>query len=156
MKANFFTYLFLFGAAFAQSPHFVGQPSASINNNGFLTVSFKEAGLGANQNILYTVGADFQATYQCCNKGGKHPQAGNKETTTGLVSGSGTFNSGKNGNIQGSITLTSGPSPGDFTCPPGQNLLLTSLEYSDIVLTDTTNHVSVNVAAPTPVTPQTC
>lgn len=157
MKAkNFFTYIALFGVAVAQSPHFVGKPSASIGGDGFLTVSFKEAGLGANQNINYAVTADFAATFQCCNNGGKHPKAGNKETTTGNVAGTGTFNSGQNGNIQGSIKLSTGPSPGDFTCPSGQDLLLTSLAYSNIVLTDTTTPVSINVANPSPVAPQTC
>jgi hypothetical protein len=36
--------------AFADSPHFI-RASGSLNNDGSLTVDFKEAGLGTNQNI---------------------------------------------------------------------------------------------------------
>ena len=49
--------LFAAPAALADSPHFV-QASGSLNGDGSLTVSFKEAGLGTNQNIDYTLSAD--------------------------------------------------------------------------------------------------
>lgn len=97
----------------------MGQPSASIGPDLLLTVSFKEAGLGANQNIDYTVNRDFIATYQYYYNSGKHPKAGNKEITTGDVLGTGRFNSGKNSNVQGSITTQSGLNPGSFTYPSG-------------------------------------
>jgi hypothetical protein len=42
--------------------------------------------------------------------------------------------------------LTAGPlSAGGFTCPSGQRLVLASVSYSNIVLTDTTNGVSTNL-----------
>ena len=44
-------------AATAQNEHFV-RASGSLNNDGSLTVSFKEAGLGTNQLINYTLTAD--------------------------------------------------------------------------------------------------
>jgi DNA-binding transcriptional regulator of glucitol operon len=48
--------------ALAQNEHFI-RASGSLSNNGSLTVSFKEAGLGTNQLINYTLTADATATY---------------------------------------------------------------------------------------------
>ena len=50
--------------ALAQNEHFISA-RASLNNNGMLTVSFKEAGLGTNQLITYVASADATATYVC-------------------------------------------------------------------------------------------
>lgn len=78
-------------AAQADSPHFI-KASATINSSGQLVCAFKEAGLG---NTLTTANvscsADATAVYQCFNNGGKHPQAGNKETVGGPVSNGGQF-----------------------------------------------------------------
>ena len=60
------------GAALADSPHFI-RASGSLNNDGSLTVNFKEAGLGTNQLINYTLSADATATYVCVNRGGANP-----------------------------------------------------------------------------------
>src|SRR5262250_71001 len=91
-------------AALAVSPHFVSA-SATVNADGSLTVSFKEAGLGDNVLISYTASADATATYVCVNKGGANPSAANKTTVSGPVSASGQFSSGKNGSISESLTL---------------------------------------------------
>ena len=117
--------------------------NASVNNNGSLTVSFDERGLG-NGNIDYVLTADVDATFACVNGGGKNPSAANKRTISSEVSTSGTFQS-KNGRVQASLT-TSAPTAGDFECPPGQRLVLASVTYSNIVLTDTTNGTSTSVA----------
>jgi hypothetical protein len=124
----------------AVSPHFI-TANATLNANGTLTATFKEAGLGTNQSINYTLSADATATYVCVNKGGANPSAQNKTTVAGPVSASGTFSSGKNGNVVGSLTVS--PPPSDITCPPGQTLQLASVSYSNVTLTDTTNNVSV-------------
>jgi hypothetical protein len=59
------------------------------------------------------------------------------------VSGGGSFEA-KNGRVVAS--LSAGPiSAGDFTCPSGQRLVLASVSYTNIVLTDTTNGVSTSV-----------
>ena len=43
--------------------------------------------------------------------------------------------------------MSAGPiSAGGFACPPGQRLVLASVSYSTIVLTDTTNGTGVSVA----------
>ena len=127
-------------AALAQSPHFI-KTSASIQNNGALNVSFKEAGLGSNVNINYLASADGTATYGCINGGGNHPKATNKETVNGPVSAGGTFSSGQNGTISQSLTIAP-PPPGSFSCPGGQRLLLGTVSYSNVSIADTTNSVS--------------
>ena len=117
--------------------------TGSVANNGALVVSFDERGLG-NDNIDYTLTADSVAVYACINGGGNHPQAANKETVNGDVSAAGSFEP-KNGRVQAS--LSAGPiSAGDFSCPNGQRLVLASVSYTNIVLTDTTNGTSIGVA----------
>lgn len=128
--------------ALAVSPHFISA-SGTLNANGSLTVNFKEAGLGTNQNINYLLTADATATYVCVNKGGANPSAQNKTTVAGPVSATGTFNSGKNGNVTASLTVN--PPPSDISCPKGQSLQLASVSYTNITLTDTTNGVMVLV-----------
>ncbi len=127
--------------ALAAAPKFHSATS-SVNNSGALVVSFDERGLG-NENIDYTLTADATATYACINGGGKNPSAANKRTVEGSVSTGGSFEP-KNGRVVAS--LTTGPlSRGGFSCPPGQRLVLASVSYTNIVLTDTTNNVSTSV-----------
>jgi hypothetical protein len=130
------------GAALADSPHFI-RASGSLNNDGSLTVNFKEAGLGTNQLIDYTLTADATATYVCVNRGGANPSAQNKTTVAGPVSASGSFSSGKNGQVTASLTVD--PPPSDISCPPGQSLELASVSYTNVMLTDTTNNVFIEL-----------
>jgi hypothetical protein len=131
--------------ALAQNEHFI-RASGSVNNTtGALTVSFKEAGLGTNQLINYTLTADATATYVCVNRGGGNPSAQNKTTVSGPVTASGTFSSGKNGQVTESLTAGL-PGPGSFSCPPGQSREIAQVSYTNIVLTDTTNNVAITVA----------
>jgi hypothetical protein len=129
-------------AALAQSPHFI-RATGTLNNIGTLTVSFKEAGLGTNQNINYVLSADATATYVCVNRGRANPSAQNKTTVAGPVSATGTFSSGKNGQVPASLTVS--PPPSDISCPPGQSLELAQVSYTNVVLTDTTNNVSITI-----------
>src|SRR5215203_180692 len=131
--------------ALAVSPHFINA-SGTINANGSLTVSFKEAGLGTNQNIDYVLTADATATYVCVNRGGANPSAQNKTTVSGPVTASGTFASGRNGNVTASLTVS--PPPSDISCPPGQSLELAQVTYTNVTLTDTTNDVSIAIGGP--------
>jgi hypothetical protein len=125
--------------AFADSPHFI-RASASLNANGTLTVSFKEAGLGTNQLITYVASADATATYVCVNRGGANPSASNKTTVAGPVSATGQFSSGKNGSVSASLTIS--PPPSNISCPGGQSLQLASVSYTNVAITDTTNGVT--------------
>src|SRR5215469_263187 len=130
--------------ALAVSPHFVSA-SGTVNSDGSLTVNFKEAGLGTNQNINYTLTAQGTATWVCVNNGGANPSAQNKTTVNGPVSATGTFSSGKNGNVTASLTLTPPPPPSTFSCPNGQKQATAEVTYTDVSITDTTNGVTAPV-----------
>jgi len=130
-----------FAAPALAAPHFQSA-SSSVNNAGALVVNFDERGLG-NDNVTYTLTADATALYACINRGGKNPEAANKQSFEGQVSGGGSFEV-KNGRVVAS--LTAGPllAP-QFTCPSGQQRVLAAVTYTNIVLTDTTNNVSTTV-----------
>jgi hypothetical protein len=125
-------------AAMAASPHFL-RASARLAGDD-LAVSFKEAGLGNNQNILYVASADFIRTDSCVNGGGKVPSDPKKTETSGLVEASDTFSSGKNGTISQTLTLEALDTTLD--CPPGQQETLISLTYSNVSIKDVTNGVT--------------
>lgn len=128
-------------AASADAPKF-HSASSSVNGAGALVANFDERGLG-NTNIDYTLTADATAVYACINGGGNHPQASNKETVNAEVSAAGSFEP-KNGRVQASLSAGP-PSAGSFSCPNGQRLVLASVSYTNIVLTDTTNGVSTSL-----------
>jgi len=127
-------------SALAVSPHFVSA-SASISGTN-LVVSFKEAGLGTNQLINYTAAGDATATVVCVNKGGGNPSASNKTTVSGPVTASGTFNSGKNGNVTASLTLMPPSPPSTFSCPKGQSEATAEVSYTNVSVTDTSNGIT--------------
>lgn len=118
--------------------------SGSVLDNGDLAISFDEAGLG-NEDITYTASAFASAFYGCINGGSNHPQADNKEAVNATTTGGGTFKA-KNGRVSGTVVLPVPPPPADFSCPSGQTAVLASVSYSNAVLTDTTNNVSITQA----------
>jgi hypothetical protein len=128
------------GAALA-APHFASA-SGEVNSAGTLVVTFDERGLG-NENIDYTLTADATALYACINRGGKNPSAANKQAFEGQVSGGASIEP-KNGRVRASIPAGPLLAP-EFTCPRGQSRELAHVSYSSIVLTDTTNDVSVTI-----------
>jgi hypothetical protein len=129
-------------AALADSPHFI-RATGTVNNDGSLTVNFKEAGLGTNQNIDYALSGNATAIYVCVNRGGANPSASNKTAVAGPVTATGTFNSGKNGQVTASLTVQ--PPFQDIGCPPGQSQQLASVTYTGMTLADTTNGVSISL-----------
>jgi hypothetical protein len=130
-------------AALAQSPHFV-LASAAVNNSADLVASFKVADLGDSETILVMLSADATAQYACFNKGGHHKKT---ETVSGPVSASGEFTSGQKLSVTGSLTV-SAPSQGDFSCPNGQRLVLTFVQYSNVSLTADTAEGTVSAEVP--------
>jgi hypothetical protein len=117
--------------------------SASIDNTGALVASFDEAGVG-QQTVDESLTADGSVLYACINGGGNHPAAKNKQNVNGPVNGSGSFAPTKNGRVTGS--LSAGPPPSTLTCPSGQTFVLACVTYTNIVLTDTTNGATANLA----------
>ena len=131
--------------AVAGNAHFVRGPNASINStNAHVTVTWKESGLGDTVMVDYEATAVAAARYQCVNRGGKCPAAANKQDVLQNVSASGSFASGKNGSINGSLTFE--PPEGTLNCPGGQVLKMVSAAYTNIALSDLTNGVSAGAA----------
>jgi hypothetical protein len=134
--------LMLTAAAFATSGAHFFNVSSSVNDAGSLVVSYDEAGVG-NNTVNYITNAS--ATYACINGGGNHPKAANKETVSGGLS-VGFSRDPTNGRVTGATSPPIGPQPkGAFDCPSGQTLVLASVSYTGITLTDTTNNVSTSV-----------
>ena len=121
----------------AGNPHFLkAHTSGTLQSDGDLVVSFKEAGLESGSTSTITVSATGTADYECINGGGKNPTADNKDTVSSELSVSGEFTADKNGNVRGSLTLNP-PGPGGFSCPPGQQLSgPTNVSYTNVVITD--------------------
>lgn len=122
--------------------HFMPDTTDSVNSSGALVVSIDEAGVG-NATVNYSVSTNATATYACINGGGNHPKASNKETFASALTGGGSF-SPINGRVMASFSV--GPLSADgFSCPSGQSLVLAAVSYSNVVLTDTTNGVSITL-----------
>lgn len=110
-------------------------------DQGDLLVSFRESGLGNSPtpgSVQVEVTAQASAEYACVNGGNNHPKAANKETITAPVGGTGDFPIGNNGSASGTIRIEA-PSAGTFSCPSGQRLVLVSVTYSTILISDNTN-----------------
>jgi len=124
---------FLATTALATSPHFISCDANGVNPDGTLSVAFKIAGLGANQELTVTTSADATAVYGCLNKGQQCPNS--KVAVSGVVTASGTFTSGKNGQITASLTVKPPPNTA-VTCPPGgsQTLVLVSVSYTNVIV----------------------
>ena len=115
--------------AFADSPHYVKGPTATVSGNS-LTVSWKAAGLGYT-----TTSANFEltgtvtTTAQCYTKSG-NPVNGVPKSAETPVEESGTFPV-RNGSVTGSFTI-SPLSP--LTCTGSQHVVILSVSY-DLTLT---------------------
>ncbi len=114
----------------ADNLHFLKCGASGVNSDGTLNVSFKIAGLGSNQSITITASADAIATYGCQNNGQQCPNAANKVDVSGTVTAQGTFTSGKNGSIRGSLTVD--PPDSSLRCPGGQKLVLVKVSYTNV------------------------
>jgi hypothetical protein len=135
--------------AIADSPHFLYANTSVNSNTGALTVDFKDAGLGTGvTSIQISLHVDTAtATYQCWNGGGKHPQAGNKETINTSLDISGTFPV-RHGQVTASITVGP-PSAGSFSCPSGQSLYLVGqISYTGIFVSDATGNTAEATSDP--------
>jgi hypothetical protein len=127
--------------------HFVSATS-SITSAGALVASFKEAGLGDTVQVNYELTANASATYVYVNNGGNLPQSPQFTTVAGPVDVTGTFTSGKNGQITASLTAQPPPAPQSFidAAPNGLHVAVFSVSYTTVTITDTTNSVSASLA----------
>jgi len=118
---------------FAQNAHFM-RCSSSVDASGNLSVSFWIAGLGSGASDTITATTTATATWGCLNGGQQCPNAANKFTSSEQLSGDLTVTAGHNGSASGTITLSPTP-PADF-CPHGQKMVLISVTYGDVTLTN--------------------
>jgi len=114
--------------AWAGSPHFVDSTVTATRTDNTLTVSGKEAGLGAEEQVHIVV----NATAECINKGEKHPKAANKQS----LSSQGEFPV-QNGRAEFSLSLTAAFKP---ECAPPM-----TVAFTNVKVTDTTNNISVSL-----------
>jgi hypothetical protein len=114
----------------AANPHFINCSASGVNSDGSLNECFKIAGLGDNQTLTVTASAHADAVYSCLNHGQQCPNAANKVEVQADVSTTGTFTSGKNGQITGCLSVD--PPPTELTCPNGQTLVLVSVSYTNV------------------------
>jgi hypothetical protein len=121
---------FMATTVWAVSPHFINCSASGVNSDGSLNVCFKIAGLGDNQTLTVTATAHADAVYGCLNHGQQCPNAANKVEVQADVSATGTFTSGKNGQITACLTVD--PPPSTLTCPNGQTLVLVSVSYTNV------------------------
>jgi hypothetical protein len=124
--------------AMAQNPHFV-QASARPSGGHTVVVGFKIAGLDDNQLITVMIDAQSDAANgQCVTRGSGEPEP---KTVTGLdiTPVSGTFSSGKNGQITGSLTLRPPTISGeDAGCSnPNWSFQIDSITYSGVTISGT-------------------
>jgi hypothetical protein len=120
---------------FAQNAHFMNCSSSVNSGTGCITTSFRIAGLGAGASSTITAHTTATATWGCLNGGNQCPNANNKFTSSQELSGSVNVTAGHNGSASNSITLCPAK-PTTFSCPPGQTLVLISVTYSDVTLTN--------------------
>ena len=132
-------------AAIAQNPHFVNS-GASVQSDGTLLMTWKEAGLG-NQVITYKGTAIAQAVYGCVIPGQNPPKASNKVTVTAAVSAASAFTASRNGAINGSMVLVP-PQPGALTCATGEVIMLGSVTYDKVDLWDMIIHLEEYMSGP--------
>jgi hypothetical protein len=137
------------GVVWAANPHFIFV-RAALQQDGDLNVSFKEAGLGDNQLINYLAEADATVTCNCVTNSGRCPNASNKVTFTVAVDQPATFSSGKNGQVNQTITVEvpECPSSDPPTCGNGQELALSAITWENIQITDLTTPVGPEPAVP--------
>jgi hypothetical protein len=125
--------------ALAQSGHFVtgggNAPRATGPNadSPNLVLTGKVAGLGGTTFEIEGT-ATATANYACRNNGGNFPSDPKKQTVSGPVTGStGELPTPNNGQFRFSIFLE--PPASTLDCPGGQTEVLTSVSYTNVVIT---------------------
>jgi hypothetical protein len=111
-------------AAWADSPHIVGSPSATVSGNT-LTLSASVAGLGNASSATFTLQGPVTVSSRCYTKSGNKPQAANKQETIN-VSQTETFPV-RNGRTNATFTVTP---LSTLQCPGGQHVVIESVTYN--------------------------
>jgi hypothetical protein len=119
--------------AFAQNPHFIGQPDCEVDNDGNLDCSGRLAGLGNVEGVDANLVADVTATFACDNPGpGVHIPPG-QPTDAQEVEGDTETLPVRNGQARFSLSIDA-PEPSEgFECPNERwTVVLEDVEYSNV------------------------
>jgi hypothetical protein len=123
------------------SPHFVGSATATATANHSVTISFKIAGLSEGEITTVTVSSTGgTADVQCVNPGGNNPPP--KRVTFGPITNTVSLPPApKNGNLQGSVTLTAPTiTSAQAGCPnPNWSVTINSVTYNGLSISATTS-----------------
>jgi|SRR5215207_2508774 len=120
--------------AAAASPHFIGTPTITKNEDFSLTASFKAAGLGNVVTDIFLTSSGGTADLQCVNPGGNNPPP--KRVDFGPLQGETVTVTPHNGQVTASPSIGPPPLPGaDEICPnPNWSVDIVSLTYTDVEL----------------------
>lgn len=133
------------GAAHATA-QFSGKVESSIDQKtGNVTVCFKATGL-PKKPTTYTAKGTVTASYACRNRGGNCPP-GQDTTIKETVAVSKTYSPDKYGAVSACIVLYV-PKPSSSPCPDQMALVLKSVSWSGISITDVTNSIGPVYASP--------
>ena len=72
------------------------------------------------------------------------PNDPRKQSVSGPVSATQDFPVAKNGHVEGSLSISAPAST--LVCPNGQHVVMVSVSYTDVTLTDVTNQVTADIA----------
>lgn len=128
-------------AAMAQAttPAFSGKPTLHVDQStGYAKVCFKETGL-PKKPVTYTITGKVTASYACRNRGGNCPP-GQDTTIKENVNSSATYTPDKYGSVATCIVLKV-PKPSSNPCPDEMALVLKSVYWYDMAISDVTNKV---------------
>ncbi len=134
------------------NPHFIY--ANGVTSGTSLIVSYKEAGVGSGATINTEITATFTAVLACVNGGGNVPSDAKKRTVAIDTFDTFADTADGGGNITATHTLPAPDVSNALKCPRGQTVTLFSATWSNVVVTDTDNNVSIPVAGgPWSVTP---
>lgn len=128
-------------------PQFAGKVTSSIDpKTGDVKICFKETGLKKEQKVSYLAKGNVVASYACLNNGGNCPK-GQDTTIKQTVTESASYAADKYGTVSACITLKV-PKPKQNPCPGPMKLVLKSVSWTDLSITDKTNNVGPVAAYP--------
>ncbi len=130
--------LLLTAAAQDQKAQFTATRASS---NGLdIEVSWKERGLWPESVIHNVITSEATATYVCLE--GAPARMADHQNVDELLTVEGDFNATKQGSASGRLTLKP-PSPGMFSCSPGQQLKLACVVYTRLTCRDDSSVISL-------------
>jgi hypothetical protein len=137
------------GAASA-TPEFSGNVTLSVDpTTGYAKVCFKETKL-PKKPVTYTVTGKVTATYACRNRGGNCPP-GQDTTIKENVDSSATYTPDKYGTVSACIVIKV-PVPHKSPCPDEMALVLKSVTWSHMAISDVNHAIGPVACTPSKLT----